>query len=313
MVPPSVQKVQRLRALEGRFGDQPSLYANILRYETSGRIRPQHQAEQYDLAGSPLPANIGKKEISPVEKAAETVAYAAYDHDAAQGERLDPDNAYFPFMRAVGLFGAHRDDEAIAAMVRAAHKPRWREYYNDELKGQWKLQDAAFVNNSALFHTVSAAALLFPQYAQMRAAARVTIYKAMQAEQAGRIREGLGLREDVTRLGSLMRLESSSVIGAIVGDGITDSALVRPGGMPAIQNQYGSDEKERQHRTAVRAQFDAYLERVSLKGAAPDFHAAQQAGDTMRAILRDRRKRHAVRQAAPVPAALVDSRSARVI
>ncbi len=282
---PSVQKVQRLRALEGRFGDQPSLYANILRYAAMESVHPQHEAEQYDLAGSPPPAKSDKKAPSPAELAETAALYASYDHDAAQGERLDPDNAYFPFMRAVGLFGTHHDEEAVTAVVRAAHKPRWQEYYNDELRGQWKLQDAASVNNSALLHTVSAAALLFPQYAQMRGAVRVTIYKAMQAEQAGRVREGLTLREDVTRLGNLMRVESSNVIGAIVGDAITDNALVRPGGAQAIPRNYGSDEKERQHRAALRAQFDAYLERTGATDAVASFHAAQQAGDKMRDIL----------------------------
>lgn len=295
-VPPSILKVQRLRALEGRFGDRPALYANILRYEAQGAIRARHEAEQCAIDGTPVPVipvpvipvpgAAGRKELSPAEKLKKAASYTAYDHDAAQGERLDPDNAYFPFMRAVGLCGAHRDDEAIAAITRAAHKSLWREYYNDELRGAWKLQDTAFVNNSVLLHTIAAASLLFPQYAQMRDATRVTIYKAMQAEQAGHIREGLKLREDVLRLGSLMRVQSSNLIGTIVGDALTDNALLRPAGLPASRETFGSDAKERQTRTARRKQFDSYLERIDAMDAAPVFHAAQQAGDETREIIR---------------------------
>ena len=277
-------KVRRMRALESRFGERPALYANILRYEAMDSIHPQHQAEQCAIDGAPIPLEADRKTPAAAEVAAEAAHYTAYDRDAAQGERLDPDNAYFPFMRAIGLFGQHRDGDALAAMTRAAHKPLWREYYNDELKGQWKLQDAASVNNSALLHTVSAAALLFPQYAQMRGAARVMVCKAMQAEQAGHIRAGLALREDVARLGILMRAQSSSLIGATVGDALTDVAVQRPGGLPALRDNQNLQQKNRMTR---RGQFDDYLGRVGAKDAAPTFHAAQRGSDEMHDIIRE--------------------------
>ncbi len=280
---PSDQKVQNLRSLEGRFADRPALYANILRYASAGPVHVRHEAEQCILDGTPLAEMSKQMERSPAELAQEAVLYAAYDHDAAQGERLDPDNAYFPFMRAVGLFGAHRDDEAIASMTRAAHRSLWREYYNDEPMGAWKLQDTAFVNNSALFHSLSAVALLFPQYSQMRGAARVTIYTAMQAEQAGRVKEGLALREDVTRLGSLMRVQSSSLIGVMVGDALTDNALDRPNCLPAIRYNDRTIASDRARR---RIQFDDYLRRMGAQDAASTFHAAQQAGDEVRDVIR---------------------------
>ena len=62
------------------------------------------------------------------KKAYERSALEAFDRDAAAGERLDPDNAFFPLMRSVGLFAEHRDDEALAAIQRAGAKPRFQEY-----------------------------------------------------------------------------------------------------------------------------------------------------------------------------------------
>jgi len=271
----SKQKIQQLRALEGRFADRPALYANILRYEALGWVRANHQVEQCDLTGTPPPTKL----TQTVDEA----EYAAYDRDAAAGERLDPDNAYFPFMRAVGLFGARRDDEALAAIARAARKPQWREYYNEELKGQWRLQDEASINNSALFHSLSAAALLFPQYAQMRGAARVTIYLAMKAEQAGRIDEGLALRKDILRIGSLMRSQAGSLIGPLVGIALAQHAIARPAGALPINET--SEKKAEENRAKLRRQFDDYLARVGRTTEMDAFHAEQQADDEVRDLI----------------------------
>src|SRR5438876_457325 len=58
-------------------------------------------------------------------------ALPAYDREGAEGERLDRDNAYFPFMRAAGLLAGHRDAEALAAIRRAGAKARWDDYCYD--------------------------------------------------------------------------------------------------------------------------------------------------------------------------------------
>lgn len=75
---------------------------------------------------------------------------AAYDRDAKEGERLDPDNAYFPLMRAVGLFAARRDKEAIEAIERASRKPRWEDYTNEEAEAHLHLLAKAFGRQPAI-------------------------------------------------------------------------------------------------------------------------------------------------------------------
>jgi hypothetical protein len=274
----SKQKIERLRTLESRFADRPSLYANILRYEAMGWVKSHHETEQAEMseygAGHTQP---GKPQ--PIDVA----EYAAYDRDAAAGERLNPNNAYFPFMRAIGLFGNSRDAEALAEIDHAASCPQWNEYYDDELKGTWRIQDDTSVNNSALFHTMSAAALLFPQYAQMRGAARVTIHAAMRAEQAGRYDEGLALRKSMLRIGSLMRTQSGSLIGALVGISITELATARPAGAPFIRIASTADKAGREKR---RQQFDAYLKHIDRAGEIDAFHTAQQAGDEIKSLIK---------------------------
>ncbi len=282
--PTSLQKVQRLRALKSRFGDSPSLYANVLRYDIMGEISAHHSVDQRDLSGEPITNDMLENARKEEAQSLNLVAYSAYDQDCAEGERLDPDNAYFPFMRAIGLFGVHRDGEALEAVALAARKPLWREYYNDEVRGQWRLQDEGFVNNSAILHSLSAMFLLFPQYAQMRSAARVTIHAAMQAEQSGHVKEGLAMRENVARLGSLMSAHSASLIGSLVGNAVTETAIARPGGEEAIK----SDERnEKQTIAARRGRFDAYLRRINAGDAQDTFHAAQQASDQAREIVHE--------------------------
>src|SRR5207302_1219566 len=119
------EKVANLRALEPRFPGNPSLSANLLRFETQGPINGCKRPEEDILSTEP-----GKS--SPRATDATPEQLAAFDREAAKGEELEPENAYFPFIRSVGLFAGRKDDEAVAALVRASTKPTWEEHYEDE-------------------------------------------------------------------------------------------------------------------------------------------------------------------------------------
>ena len=96
-----------LRALISHFPDTPSLYANLLRCDAAGPVRLE-RPEIDSLTGE----RPEKSSLRPVPSPADL---ASYDQTAATGERLDPDNAYFPFVRSAGLFAAHRDSDGLAA------------------------------------------------------------------------------------------------------------------------------------------------------------------------------------------------------
>lgn len=253
-VPPAL-KVQRLRAMVGRFPGRPTLYAAILRFATQQQIRAERDEERV-LTGEPQQRS--QRVATSIHNTPEQLA--AFDRDAAAGERLDPNNAYFPMMRAVGLFAAHRDTEALAAIERAAQKSDWTEYYADEVEAEWKLQEEMFGTVSALPRMATAAGLLLPQYNQLRTASRVAIVAAVEAELAGHTEAGLRIRTAVRRCGSLMRVQSVCVLGALVGNGIVQTALARPGGAPPIPRTSGMSD------TQVREQhardYDAYVQRI---------------------------------------------------
>src|SRR5205807_783400 len=117
----SREKVANLRALEPRFPGDPSLDANLLRFETQGPINGCKRPEEDILSTEPRKLSTQATDASPEQ-------LAAFDREAARGEELEPDNSYFPFTRSVGQFAGRKYDEVVAALVGASTKPKWEEH-----------------------------------------------------------------------------------------------------------------------------------------------------------------------------------------
>jgi len=275
---PGQTSVQYTRSLVARFPDNPSLRANILRYAMQGEVHLRRPEENL-LSSVPVPP-------APPEGGRNAPAdLAAFDADAAAGERLDPDNAYFPFMRAVGLFAAHRDEAGLAAVGRAGREHGWREYSGDEVTGHWRISEAAFGGREGISRMATAAAVLFPHYQGLRSAARLVAVKAVQAEQDGRPQEGLALRLALARCGDLMRAQSTSLIGSLVGIAISAISRSRPGGVPAAARPQGVSADQ-----WAGERLDAYCDYVTRLGhpeAAREARAQDEAGRQVRRLTSD--------------------------
>ena len=258
----NVSPLANLRTLTQRFPDSPMLYANILR-EASHRPFLSN-ADASKLAGDSMPTTV-MSAASPQE-------IAAYNKDAAAGERVDPDNAYFPLMLAYGLFAAHRNAAAMAAVERASGKPIWNEYLTENVDAKWRLHTEAFGDPGAMPQAAISSSVILPEYQRLRDVARITTYQAVLKEQAGHLEEGYKLREAVRRCGDVMRVQSTTFfIGSLVGSNITRISMSRPGGAPAFKNEtWDATEKVSQQR------LDAYCAYVT-KIAHPE--AAQRARD----------------------------------
>lgn len=269
--------LRHLRALAFRFPDRPALYANLLRYETIGNVRLARPDE--DLLLPPT----ARRRATPPERPSTAQVLAAYDREAAAGERLDPSNAYFPLMRAVGLFAAFRDADGLAAVQRASEKPDWREYCADDVEARWRLHEEAFGDPGALGRVEISASLLLPQFARLRALARLILVKAIQEEQAGRPEEGLKLRESLRRCGDLMRVHSTFVIGALVADAICQLATTHTDGMtPPPHAPAQTPEQDRQR---LLDQYSAYVTRLGHPEAAARARAEETAGRQVSALM----------------------------
>lgn len=269
----SDHRLAHLRALEARFPNTPSLRANILRFAMTGGTWTASEGD-WALDGLPKPKHGDQNPPPPAQ-------LAAFDADAAQGERLDPDNAYFPFMRAVGLWTAKRKTDALAAIERASHKPVWREYIEDEVAGHWR---AAQMNGgtAALNRAAIAGAILLPHLARLRGLARAATYQAVVAEQAGRPQDGMAIRLALLRCGETVQTQAPTQIGSLVGSGIGVVALCRPGGAPPSPT-VGDDTGDANAQKRLDA-FCAYAARLNRPDAAREARQTDTVRRQTRAI-----------------------------
>ena len=268
-------QVEYARSLVANFPGNASLRANILRYATANEVH-LHRDEDYLLGGQPVPADMAKsKPPSPAQ-------LAAFDADAAAGERLDPDNAYFPFMRAFELFAAHRDAEGLAAVQRASKEHEWRQYFEDEVEGHWRINDGIYGGREAVASMAVSASTLFPEYAKIRAAARVVAYKAILDEQAGHPEAGLAKRQALGRCGELMATQSTVLIGNLVGVAINAISRTRPGGTPPIK--YDSRITGDQRVLGNVNRYCDYVTKIGHPEAAAQARADYRAGQQVRSV-----------------------------
>ena len=263
-----------LRALTQRFPNSPALYANLLREESRRPLLSSAAGSK--LSGDPPPS--GSMPASPQE-------IAACNQDAEAGERADPDNSYFPLMLAYGLFAAHRDADALAAIKRASVKPVWNEYLTENVEAKWRLHTEAFGDPGALPQTAVWSSEVLPEYQRLRQAARIVVYQAMLKEQAGRKEEGYQLREAIRRCGDIMRVQSTTLIGSLVGVAITAIAEARPGGAPALRQGTG-EEPEQIAQQRLNA-YCAYVTKIGHPEAAQKARDEETARRTVQGTMKD--------------------------
>lgn len=265
-----------LAALSSRFDGEPALYANRIRTAMLGAVTIRRE-EPALFAETPAAA---RRRWDPTRDVPDPETLRTVLADTAAGERLEPGNAYFPAMAAVALTAAHRDTEAAAALARAATLPSWEEHWGVVVEGDWRL-DSALGSDTALTRLARAYGLLLPHYAQLREAARVTLWQAVEEERAGRIAAGLARRRQVAQLGATLRDECRLLIGNLVGSALVELAVRRPGGAPAPRLRPPQAPPRREQE---RARFLSWVERHAGPGEAGWWRRQLEAGDSLRNI-----------------------------
>lgn len=262
-------RMQNLRGLLDRFGDRASLCAHILRYSTVSGVHIRRREEMLGV-GTPLPP----QPPPPPEVLAE------FDRVAAQGERLDPDNAFFPMMRAVGYFAGKRDREAVQALLRTSRKSRYDDYTNEEPQSLIRLYTLACGQPLVILQEIVRATILLPHYASMRSMARMSQYMATQADKAGRAQEAAEIRVAIMRCGSLVRTQARNTIGNLAGSAIIATGGYLPRAVPPRQTGAQTPEERERLRKQREAEFVQYLRRLGrtedAKWAEHEFWAVQE-------------------------------------
>ncbi|MCW3094527.1 MAG: hypothetical protein JWL77_145 [Chthonomonadaceae bacterium] len=225
----------RLAQLAREFPSQPGAYAHLARYMMADRIRVQ-RPEIIETAAAttrkrphptaPPSPGVWRRDVRLIEWA------------LTSGEARDADNAFWPAMLGAAYFAAHRDDEAITALTRAAHKPRWDAYLYEEVLGQWRLYSATYGDHGATQKIGPLSLIAFPHLYEIRHAVEMARWHAERAADAGHDEEALRIRRNLAMLGIIMRETASWSYEALIGTDLillatTDGTDRRPPG--AIQ------------------------------------------------------------------------------
>lgn len=245
--------VEPIRALRTRFPNSPALCSAALRWET---LPPGFQWHLPWTDGQRLMGVRVQREVpAPSPEILERIREAA-----AAGEKLDPDNAYFTMMRAVGLMAGHADAEAWGAVRLASRKPVWNEYFTDEVYGQWKIDAEASGHVDGGLRVLRTETVPLPQDPALLVLTRVLVYRAVRAEAAGRVDEGLEIRHALMRCAGRMRAQSTRLIDTIVAMSITREAMQRAGGTGP--RQYLSLQIGNRNIPLLTERYLAYLEKI---------------------------------------------------
>jgi hypothetical protein len=242
-----------LDQLEPSFSDQPSLQAAVLRELSRGDVNlSAREGDLTALTGPPSTAPYTGDAATPVSPA----ALGEWDRAVAAGERLDPDNAFFPMMEAVGLFAARQDDAACAALQRAAALPHFDDYFRDEVLGGWRLDSTAAGIDPGVVSRVSRyAATRILEYRPLRDAAHLAVLCAVEREQSGNAEGGFAIRRAVQRDGDRMRVDASTIVTSAAGRSVAGTSWLRPGGEAPLTGLG--------RNAAVIAQdYETYLSRI---------------------------------------------------
>ncbi|MBM3496977.1 MAG: hypothetical protein FJX72_22040, partial [Armatimonadetes bacterium] len=151
MAPDMPAQEKALRALEHRIGPSPALCSDILRCASRRPVLVGRTETEllYDMKPSSWSGD--RRKVSPAR-------VRAFIETARAGERLDPNNAGFPMMLAVGLLAERSDSQAEEALKRAGAKPTWNDYAMGEALGRWQIAEDAHGEPGSLARTAQAAA-----------------------------------------------------------------------------------------------------------------------------------------------------------
>jgi hypothetical protein len=257
---PHTEVPKRLQELLKRFPNEPTLLATILRHHCSRSLR-----------------QMSAKEV------------ATFERIAHEGERVDPQNAYFPMMRAAMLFAAGKEEEALKALVQASKKSRWDNHAVAEAVGNLRLFETAFGRMNGVTKAVLAEMVLEPDLSYLRSAARSAVERAIKLEREGKFDEGLKIRLALIRCGKLMREHKGSRIAPLVGIAIAYIAAGRPRGKPHPQLPPQADIAKAS--AVVRERFVSYLKEIGRWKEASWVEAELKAGAEMRSRIHEQLQR----------------------
>ncbi len=272
---------ERLSELSRENPSDMGMLAIAIRKGTQGSFRIDRQ-ELENVASPPIDSKGNPLQLKPILQTTHPDAIARMRADCARGEKLDPENAFWPLMMASVHLAAHEDAQALASLARAAKKPVWREYVQDEVAMHREYAEFRYGEQGYLGELVRQTSILFPHYAQLRGLSRALVGQAILLEQAGRTQDALKIRIALRKVSYRISVESTSDIGSLVGIAMHSIATTRVNGIPPIKAKSGKDgTTEESRKAATLGNMHRYRDHVRLVGQAGEATAAMRDFDKL--------------------------------
>lgn len=275
----NTRRIQDLRAYVRHFHGSAAACATAMRfmcfdlkfYRTTGVDENQQLA-------SP------KKITDLVSQRSYTQSLKEFEVLAAEGEKLDTENGYFPFMQAACLIEQHRDNEALDAIIRAGKKSKFEDYPAVELAGKFRLYDYALGGHSSITRTTAYSSVLLPQLSVLRGVAKTAIAFAEEIEKKRDYERGFQIRVALRKTGALMRSQCDNLIGNLVGIAISPISMTIPTGiLTPVNIKTKKGEELQKYRLK---EYSGYLNRIHHSEEIAAMNQEIKAGKQVKALVR---------------------------
>ena len=267
---------ERLSELSRENPSDMGMLAVAVRKGTQGSFRIDRQ-ELENIASPPIDSKGNPLQLTPNLQTTHPDAIARMRTDCARGEKLDPDNAFWPLMMTSVHLAAHEDAQAVAALSRAVSKPVWREYVQDEVAMHRMYAEFNFGEQGYLGELVRQSSILFPHYAQLRGLSRALVGQAILLEKEGRAQDALTIRMALRRVSLKISLQSTSDIGSLVGIAMHSISTGRINGIPPIKAKSGKDgTTDASRKAATLGNMLRYRDHARMTGQPGEAMSAMQ-------------------------------------
>ena len=284
----SKERAEQLRTVAAKFPDHPEILAATLRAESQAEVLVHRPEASQFLDNRPAPKT---GTVTVKQKVSDAAAVRRFIDQCLAGERVDPDNAYFPLLRAMAHTELRQDKDAFAALHVAASKKVWREYIPEEFVANRTVNRGIYGQAGLISEMAISAAILFPHYSSLRELSRVVATETIRMEMKGNYAAGLSLRRDLFVVSEKMRNESTTLIGSLVGGAMLDTSRMRPAGeLPFKAKQSRNDgptfEEAKVARDINRKRFVDFAKKHGEAAFAERVVESARVGDLIRDISR---------------------------
>ncbi|HEX8466133.1 MAG TPA: hypothetical protein VF627_16085 [Abditibacterium sp.] len=136
---------------------------------------------------------------------------------ALDGQKIEPDNAFYPWMEAIFRFGLAQNEAGVAALHKAARKTQWQDYVQEGVRQRLAL---LALDHPLLFEEKLSihSSILLLHYGGMDKARQAGLQQALEAQKRGDSRREMEVADAVLGAITVLRDHIDTHIGLLNGE-----------------------------------------------------------------------------------------------